>query len=41
MKTEQTIKELTELKKGTTDPIVKKEIEAKLEFLKSNKDVKK
>jgi len=41
MKTAETIKQLTELKDKATDPNVKKEVEAKLEFLKKNKTVEK
>jgi len=41
MKTEATIKQLTELKDKATDPNVKKEITAKIEVIKNHKDVKK
>jgi len=41
MKTEATIKQLTDLKDKATDPNIKKEVGAKLEFLKTNKTVEK
>lgn len=39
MKTEQTIKQLREDLRKTSDPEIKKQIAAKIDALKNNKDV--
>lgn len=41
MTTEKTVKLLKEVRKNTTDPKLKKELDAKIEALENNKEIRK